>query len=355
MTLTLTLPYGTWPSPISAASVAAQSLRLSAVTIDGDDIYWLEGRPSEGGRNVLVRRTSDGATRDVTPAPFNVRTRVHEYGGGAYLVDRGTVWFSNFADQRVYRLDGRSGRARGADTPRAPGSTPTSVFDRARRRLIAVREDHTVAGQRSGHDARGDRCRGRPHSVLTGARLLFDAARSVPDGSALAWICWDHPQMPWDGTELWVARFDDGWRSACTERASPADRRSRSTSRDGRPTARSSSRAIAPAGGSCIVRTHRRRRCGRCSPHAPAESEFGRPQWTFGTATWAFAGESRAVVSFTRKGVWQLAVVDAVRASHRALDVGLDPQEWIAATARARTRHRRVAAAGGRPRAARTR
>ena len=137
------LPYGTWPSPISAASVAAQSLRLSALALDGDDIYWLEGRPAEGGRNVLVRRTPDGATSDVTPAPFNVRTRVHEYGGGAYLVDRGVVWFSNFADQRLYRLD--------SGTPAPQALTPEGAwfyadfsFDRARQRLIAVREDHTV-------------------------------------------------------------------------------------------------------------------------------------------------------------------------------------------------------------------
>src|SRR5688572_19107357 len=91
------LPYGTWPSPISASTVAAQGLRLGAVAVDRDDIYWIEGRPHEGGRNALVRRRGDGSTNDVVPAGFNVRSRVHEYGGGAYVVSRDSIYFSNFA------------------------------------------------------------------------------------------------------------------------------------------------------------------------------------------------------------------------------------------------------------------
>src|SRR5262245_38830253 len=92
-------PYGTWPSPISAQTVAAEGLRLGSVAVDGDDVYWVEGRASEGGRNVLVRRSADGRVADVTPAGFNVRTRVHEYGGGAFVVASGEIYFSNFSDQ----------------------------------------------------------------------------------------------------------------------------------------------------------------------------------------------------------------------------------------------------------------
>ena len=97
-------PYGTWTSPISAQTVAAQGLRLGFVALDGDDIYWLEGRPHEGGRNALVRRSADGAIADITPRDHNVRTRVHEYGGGAYVVSNGVVYYSNFLDQRIYRI-----------------------------------------------------------------------------------------------------------------------------------------------------------------------------------------------------------------------------------------------------------
>src|SRR5439155_8770168 len=95
-------PYGSWKSPITAQMVAGQSLRFEHIVLDGDDVYWAEMRPAEGGRCVVVRRTPDGRLEDVTPAPFNVRTRVHEYGGAAFTVATGTVYFSNFADQRLY-------------------------------------------------------------------------------------------------------------------------------------------------------------------------------------------------------------------------------------------------------------
>src|SRR5688572_18478883 len=97
-------PFGTWTSPLAADAVASAGLRLSAVALDGHDIYWVEGRPQEGGRNVLVRRTPDGAIADATPPDINVRTRVHEYGGGAYVVANGIVYCTNFSDQRVYRV-----------------------------------------------------------------------------------------------------------------------------------------------------------------------------------------------------------------------------------------------------------
>src|SRR3954462_3686033 len=98
-----TAPYGSWKSPITAELVAAGSVSLSQIVLDGDDVYWVEGRSAEGGRNVIVRRTPDGRTEDVIPAPFNARSRVHEYGGGVYAVDASTVYFTNFADQRIYR------------------------------------------------------------------------------------------------------------------------------------------------------------------------------------------------------------------------------------------------------------
>ena len=96
-------PYGSWGSPISSDVIVRGVVGLSEVVIDNRDVYWMESRPGEGGRNVVVLRTPDGATEDVTPQPFNARTRVHEYGGGDFAVHDGTVYFSNFADQRIYR------------------------------------------------------------------------------------------------------------------------------------------------------------------------------------------------------------------------------------------------------------
>ena len=105
--------YGSWKSPLTAARVTAGALRFDHLVLDGDDLYWIEGRASESGRNVIVRREPDGRMTDVTPSGFNARSRVHEYGGASYTVRGGIVYFSNFADQRLYR--------------QAPGAAPVPL------------------------------------------------------------------------------------------------------------------------------------------------------------------------------------------------------------------------------------
>ena len=140
--------YGTWPSPITAEHIVAETVALSAPTLDGQAIYWLESRPQERGRSVIVCRTPEETSVDVTPAPFDVRSRVHEYGGGEFTVHRGVIYFTNFDDQRVYRhLLGQqpvpitsSHDLRYADLVVMPGG----------RRVLAVREDHRIAGGRGG-------------------------------------------------------------------------------------------------------------------------------------------------------------------------------------------------------------
>src|SRR6185369_1699166 len=136
----MTRPCGSWKSPITSDLIVAGTISLAQPAFDGEDIYWLEGRPSEGGRNVIVRRTPDGALADVTPAGFNVRTTVHEYGGGAYVIDRGEIYFSNFADQRIYRQP-----LAGMPQPITPAGKlryADATIDRRRNRLYCVREDH---------------------------------------------------------------------------------------------------------------------------------------------------------------------------------------------------------------------
>ena len=137
-------PYGSWQSPITSDLIVKGSIGVAATMLDGDDIYWIEMRPAEGGRCVIVRRTPDGETKDVTPKPFNARTRVHEYGGGEYTVADGTVYFSNFDDQRLYKQSTDS--APQPITPAVERRYADPLFDRERKRIIAVREDHTGAG-----------------------------------------------------------------------------------------------------------------------------------------------------------------------------------------------------------------
>ena len=156
-------PYGSWPSPITSDLIVAQSIALSEVRLDGDSIYWLEARPQEQGRLVVVRADwRGGGATDITPRPYSARTRVHEYGGGAWTVSRGIVYFSNFSDGRLYRCGEAAPRPE-ALTPAPPAPDrqwrfADGVIDHARQRWIGVREDHTAEGE-AGQHHRGDRSR----------------------------------------------------------------------------------------------------------------------------------------------------------------------------------------------------
>ncbi|NCF69024.1 MAG: S9 family peptidase, partial [Chloroflexi bacterium] len=199
-------PYGSWKSPITTDLIVAGTVRLGQIAVDGTDLYWTEGRPEEGGRNVVVRRAA-GMTQnvDITPAPFNARTRVHEYGGGAFIVHEGVVTFANYVDQRLYQQ--RPGGDPQAVTPEENLRFADGVFA-ADGRFVCVREDHRNAGQEAintivslaldGVDA---------GHVLVSGNDFYATPRVSPDGKRLAWITWNHPNMPWDGTELWVADF----------------------------------------------------------------------------------------------------------------------------------------------------
>src|SRR5687768_5770182 len=148
-------PYGSWKSPITSELIVTEAVGLGQLQLDGPDRYWIEMRPSEGGRNVIVRCDSDGRQTDMTPSGFNARTRVHEYGGGDYVVHRGTVFFSNFADQRLYRqAPGSQPEPLTPDAEKkSAGQEPVfywryadPVVDAGRQRLLCIREDHSNRG-----------------------------------------------------------------------------------------------------------------------------------------------------------------------------------------------------------------
>ena len=201
-------PCGTWPSPISAADIAAAGVRLSQPRIAAGYVYWLEGRPAENGRNVLVRRRPDAEAEDLTPAAFSVRSRVHEYGGGAFSVAADRLDFVNDADQQIYR------QTPGGGMPQALTDLPGCRFadllaDPRRERLIAVCEDH----RHNRHTPRNTLvciawADGRLRTLAQGHDFYSSPALS-PDGTRLAWLAWNQPQMPWDGCELWLAQLDD--------------------------------------------------------------------------------------------------------------------------------------------------
>ncbi len=196
------LPYGNWKSPITAELITSQSLQLGSLAIDGLDIYWLEGRPAEGGRYALLRLSPGQAAVECLPSEFNVRSRVHEYGGGAYVVHERLIHFVNFRDQQLYRMQ--------------PGVKPKSltrdgyryadlVFDPFHEQLICVREDHTKPGEAVNTLVRLPLKDPQDGLILAAGHDFYSNPRLSHDGTRLAWLCWDHPNMPWDGCELWVA------------------------------------------------------------------------------------------------------------------------------------------------------
>jgi hypothetical protein len=201
-------PYGSWKSPISAEIVAAGEVGLEQVKLDGDDISWIERRPQEGGRKVIVRRSSEGRATDITPSPFNARTRVHEYGSGDYSIADGSIVFSNFTDQRLYLQKFRSDPK--PLTPEVALRYADGYIDRKRNLLFCVREDHSGKGEAVNTIVRVDLSRENEGQAIISGNDFYSSPRVSPDGSKLAWLTWNHPNMPWDGTELWIGRLNHG-------------------------------------------------------------------------------------------------------------------------------------------------
>ena len=199
-------PYGTWPSPIPARLAASGSIRLRNVVRAGDDVYWTESRPEEGGRLAVVRWSNGQAPAEVTPPGANVRTRVHEYGGGAFAAAEGILVYAEFADQRLYRLSPPAGGTEPL-TPRGGWRYADLCLHPSWSWLVSVREDHDDAApepvnQLVAVDLDGTSGPGR---VIARGHDFYSTPRFSPDGTRLTWLAWRHPHMPWDETEVWVA------------------------------------------------------------------------------------------------------------------------------------------------------
>jgi dipeptidyl aminopeptidase/acylaminoacyl peptidase len=328
-----TAPYGSWKSPITSDLIVAQTTMLSDVRIDGDHVYWLEGRPQEQGRNVIVRAGPDGVTADMTPAGFNARTRVHEYGGASWLVAGETTIFSNFADQRLYwQRDGQAapepltlvpslsspagGGAKGGGWRYSDG-----VLDHRRRRWIGVREDHSGEGEPINAIVAIDLddAGASPGRVLAGGHDFFCSARLSPDGNRMVWLAWDHPNMPWNGTTLYLADIDAG--------GSPAGMRAIAGGVDEsvfQP-------EWSPDGNEIMFVSDRTGwwnlyaydiATTTTRPLCPMAAEFGMPQWNLGMSTYAFADARRVVCAYAAAGLGQLATLDVTTGTLQAIETG---------------------------------
>lgn len=198
-----TLPYGEWPSPISTDLIAGATRRLCQTALDGEAIYWTESRPWEAGRTVLVR-WENGQQQDLTPAPFDVRSKVHEYGGGAFAVAGQRVWFVNAKDQCIYEIADDIVRLTAPSAQRFADLQ----FDAKRNRLIAICEDHSNEGQPDNFLASIDCSSGVVSTLARGADFYASPVLNA-DNTQLAWLEWQHPNLPWDCTTLFVADLED--------------------------------------------------------------------------------------------------------------------------------------------------
>ena len=299
-------PYGTWSSPVSAQLLVTDAVSLSAPSADGDAIYWVEGRPSEGGRNVLVRRSAAGVVEDVVPEGFAVRTLAHEYGGRCAVVHDSVAYFSNFADQRLYQV--APGDVPVAITPEPPSERAWRYADPIvtadGRHLICVWERHE-ASQVDNNLVVLPTDGGAAPRVLAQGHDFFAAPTLSPDGRSLAWVAWDHPQMPWDGTELCEALLSETLEITSIRVVAGGMTEAVQEPRYG-------------ADGSLFFISDR---TGWWNlyldapdgpvPLAPRDAEFAQPAWLFGVASYAPRANGSLAVTWTEGGQMHLGTVAA--------------------------------------------
>jgi dienelactone hydrolase len=317
-------PYGSWKSPINAEQIASNSLRLGEVAFDGDDLYFLEGRPAEGGRSVLVVRHKDGTMEDALPKTFNVRSLVHEYGGGAFTLHDGNIFFVNFKDQLIYFQ--KRGSEPIAVTAESKLRFADMVIDHKLNRLICVCEDHSVEGKEPENklvsidisELGGKEYKPATPQTIASGYDFYSYPRLSPDCRLLSYLAWRHPNMPWDGTDLHLVKFDDS--GNVTQDKVIAGGVEESVfqpiwSKDGQlffvndttgwwnlevfeKPVEALSGAAKPA------------------PVIRMEAEFGMPLWVFKMTTYAFLDGDKIICQYCEQGVWKLGLISKEATGH---------------------------------------
>ena len=294
--MTMVASYGAWKSPIGAEMLTEKTIGIGGVQVDGGGLYWLESRPEEAGRSVIAHRDLEGKVVDLLPVPLNVRSRVHEYGGGSYTVGGGLAYFTNFEDQQIYSVSVEQPPVKITDA--ADQRFADCLYDANRKRLIGVREDHSGEVHEPVNEIVGIALTGEIEVLVSGSDFYSSPCLS-PDGSQLAWISWEHPNMPWDETELWVADVNE----------------------DGSPGSR-----VRVAGGESVIQPKwspegtlyfisdrsewwniYRLVDGQVGCVYATDAEFAGPQWSFGNSDYVFLSEDHIVCTYTRGGRWFLA------------------------------------------------
>lgn len=278
--------YGSWQSPITSDLIVAETIGISGPTFHGGELFWLESRPREGGRNVLVTRDKNGIENDINPSPFNIRTRVHEYGGGAWLLHDRTLFFANFSDQQIYKQV--LGESQPTQLTNSPGLRfADGIIDANRNRMISVIEDHRPDGEAENKLGAIDLDTGDV-SILATGHDFFASPNLSPDGNKLAWITWDHPDMPWDETVLWQANVNEkGTLHDISEVAGGKVGQQKISVQQPRFSPSGHLYFVSDKSGWWNIHRHD----GESQTNVlECEAEFGQPHWGFGLCTYLFMG-----------------------------------------------------------------
>jgi dipeptidyl aminopeptidase/acylaminoacyl peptidase len=314
--MTLSSPFGSWKSPVTSALLTSSGIGFSELQFSNGQLYWLESRPEEAGRVAIIRCDPSESPVDVLPPSFNARTRAHEYGGGAYFLHQDTIFFSNLKDQRLYRLDPDTEPRPITPEPPQPGSlryadgrvTPDGKL------IVGVRERHESGREPVNEIVALPADGSREPQIIACDYDFYSFPRISGDGKRLAWTCWRHPQMPWDGTELWTADFSaDGWLS------------------NSRRVAGSASESIfqpewAPDGSLFFISDRTNwwnlyaERSGKIDAILETDGEIGVPQWVFGYSQYALLSGDRVACIVDRDGFEHLVLIDTRTQKSQTID-----------------------------------
>ncbi|MCV6627974.1 MAG: S9 family peptidase [Cellvibrionaceae bacterium] len=332
--MTQIAPYGSWQSPIGAELLVAASVRLSEPQICSDYYYWVEGRPQQKGRSVIVRKPiAGGPAEDLIAAPYSARSSCHEYGGASYCVAPGQVFFVNAADQRIYQVCAGEPRP---ISPEGEFRYGDLHYDPGHQRLLAVREDHRAKNRGEASEERNELVAvypdGRVTVLASGADFYSNPSLS-PDGKQLSWLCWRHPHMPWDASSCYIAELD----------AQGLPQNSRCIAGfDLHGTEESVFQPQFGPDGQLYFVSDRSDwwNLYRFNPNTqiseslcPMAAEFATPQWVFGMSCYGFLNDDTLLCCYTREGRWQLAELELTSGQLKHIDSPYDDISMIVCAA----------------------
>jgi dipeptidyl aminopeptidase/acylaminoacyl peptidase len=313
-------PYGSWASSLTAEKLADKGIRFGHMCVDGDELYWLESRSKEQGRSVLVKHSADGSLEDILPNGISVRTKVHEYGSGDFLVDQKIVYFVNAKDQCVYRFDGELLRLT-EPNKQAEQRFADFAISHDKKFLICVRETHhenEVINELvsiSLSNGKNDPINKSSVKVLHSGFDFYSFPRLTKLGHRLCWTCWNQPDMPWDAAELWVADIhQDGSLDAAHKIVGGGEKIENSNLQNQQsvyqPTWSDDGvlHYISDASGWTNIYSCRD---GVLNALTPIDREFGIPQWVLASSTYALGINNQIYAVYIQQGQQQLCHIDA--------------------------------------------